>query len=215
MYSHNPITIDFDTSSEWKENGLLVGAEVRFFRDALDADKIAALEAMCNLSEVQLELSISSPDNGAAVVPESTVALSKEKLQEPQPIVFKNVTRQYRHWIKRTGVSLSLTMGGVCRGVSPAEFGVSIGYRKEALIVGYYNKQDHSWGKRYFTGDREMNDRMNKREVRNASSLEYYSPITSSHRRCKLYNYRVSILRLPTLYCFTLLMYPISSADFF
>ena len=189
----NLVSVDFSTGSYWEEHETLVTAEVRLFREALSEEDIAALEAKCDLSSIELELlrRISLSDNAdAIVVLDSKVSLSKEKLTESQSIVFKHINQQYKYWIQSSAVTLSVAMGGSCRGVSPSEFGLNISTNKEALIIGYYNKQGHpSRMQRRFARDLQQIHRA-KREVGSTEVAQQTTDFTQS--RCELHNHTVS-----------------------
>lgn len=184
----NAITVDFSTSPSREGDEVLVEAEVRLFREPLNADEIVALEAKCDLSNIDMELMTrTTNDDGTAVVEvASKTKLFKEMLGEQQSIVFKHIMQQYMQWTVNKAVSLSFAMSGACSGVSPSEFGVNI-RSMEALIVGYHKLQ-------------ESPSHMEKRFVRQSqvagtstASTGVVTDDTYKTKRCQLYNHTVSI----------------------
>ena len=189
----NLITVDFNTSPSREGRESLVDAEVRLFREPLDADEIAALEAKCDLSDIDVELMTrTTRDDGTAVVElASKSKLSREMLGERQSIVFNHTMQQYTQWTVNKAVSLSFAMGGPCSGVSPSEFGVNV-RSMEALIVGYHKLQGRPshMEKRFARDVRGPTAPVAGSSTANTGAVQGDKFKT---RRCQLYNYTVSI----------------------
>ena len=190
----NVTAVNFSISCKVEEHELLVNAEVRLFREPLSREEIEKLEARCDLSDIKLELLTKTDDDAATVVEDSIVTIAKENLGESQSIVFKNLARQYRHWIERNStVSLSFGVGGLCRGLNLSELGFYD--NSEALIIGYHNKQGRqSRMEKRFAHDLEISSRVRKREIGSGGLSLDYSVSDVSQRQCELYDYNVSLI---------------------
>lgn len=118
-------------------------ALLRVHKSSLSQDLINALQSMCNLEDLELQVysTVNVNDNQQVVKLEETMSFGS--LSKSEWLSFSNMKHVYQTILQQSQVlRLHLTIGGSCQGLSPTLFGITDSlsmYQPE--LIGYATNQ--------------------------------------------------------------------------